>query len=130
MVCIYFTSYVCDMLFSQGPQVVSKGMVSFLLALGSLAPVTACSKKPVIKALALSFTARERKKGLIYMLALIPNLTTEDFFRADAVAFELHSRADTNEIHAPKPAVCNIFLTPIVLLRVETIGDGGAVVQE
>ena len=75
-------TYVCDMLFSQGPHVVSKGMVSFLLALGSLAPVTACSKKPVIKALALSFTVGERKKGLCHeTLALIPNLAIEDFFK-------------------------------------------------
>ena len=66
--CIYITSYVCDMLFSQGPQVVSKGTVSFLLVLGSLAPVTACSRNPEICALARSLTARGeegRRMGLL-----------------------------------------------------------------
>jgi hypothetical protein len=60
---------VCDMLFSQGPQVVSKGTVSFLLVLGSLAPVTACSRNPDICALARNLTVHKgRKTGLHYML--------------------------------------------------------------
>ena len=51
---------MCDTVFSsQGPHVVSTGMLFLLLGLGSLAPVTACSTNPFISASALSRTARE-----------------------------------------------------------------------
>ena len=50
---------MCDMELVQGPRVASKGISFLRLGLGNLAPVTACSKYPLINPLALSLTARK-----------------------------------------------------------------------